>query len=100
MREAAALEVQNQGLAGLHGQVVAQVVVAASEDVLDAGGVADDLFVALDVEGGGLGSAVEDSHHGAALILSGYNIDALVANELLHRALRDDVVALTPVQQA
>ena len=61
---------------------------------------ANDLGIATHVELIVRAASVEDRHHGLALPLAAEDIDALVGDELLLRALRDGLAALTPMEHA
>ena len=57
------------------------------------------LFIALHGQSSFFRRAVENSKHSIAIILARYDVDAIVRNKVFHAALRNDVVALTPVEQ-
>ena len=91
---------ENQGLSGFKFNIGGEIVSAVGQDVFDTGGRADNLGVAGDIEGGGLGSAVKDGKRCLALVLACNDIDTIVGDELNLFSLGDDLIALTPVEQA
>ena len=93
-------ERQDQGLASRQGHVAREVDGGARRHVLGRGMAANDLGIATHVELIVRAAPVEDRHHSLALPLTAEDIDALVGDELLLRALRDGLAALTPMEHA
>ena len=61
--------------------------------------LAYDFSIALNVELGSFALTVDHGHHALALILTGYDIDTLVGDELSLTAFGNHFVALAPVEQ-
>ena len=94
------LKLKDETLTGLEIQVLGEIVIAARENVLNFGSRADDLFIARYIHRGRLTGAVEDSENGLSFVLTGDDIDTIVGDKLCLRTFRDNLVALTPVQQS
>ena len=73
---------------------------ATGDNVLGGCGIADYLGIAVELHVGLLAVAIEDGEYCFALILACYDINAVEGDKLCLFALDDDIVALTPVEQA
>ena len=91
--------VENERLTGFEYEVFGEVVIVVRQDVLNLGGIADDLGIAGHIEGRGFRGAIEDGKRRMALILTSDDIDAVIGDELDLFALRNNLISLSPMEQ-
>ena len=94
------LKLKYQRLALAELDVASEVNLLTCDNICCCGGRTDDLGIALNFETVVRALTVEDCHHGLAIILASYYVDTIIWYKLSLLALGDNLVALTPMEQA
>src|SRR5574344_1153094 len=93
------LKFQNHRLTWAELHILVERYMSASGHIGGFDRLAYDFSIALNVELGSFALTVDHGHHALALILTGYDIDTLVGDELSLTAFGNHFVALAPVEQ-
>ena len=91
---------QDEGLTGTKFQIFGEIVITSSQDVLGSFRITDDFRITFDIHNSRLRCTIEDSESCTSFVLTGNDVNAVIRNKLRLLALRDDLVALSPMQKS